>query len=391
MVSVQEAKMMISGKLACSDPSQVALADALNHILAKELYSQIDVPPFDNAAMDGYAVAWDSATQECTLMQHIQAGSISNIPVKGAETARIFTGAPIPAGADTVIQQELAHTENKMVRFDTSKLKKGSNIRYRGSQCRKGDRIATPGQLVTPGMVALLASAGITHVEVFLPPAVAIIITGNELKEPGSMLLPGEIYNSNEATLKAYLTNIGVKHIQSFHATDDLELLKNKLRTAFEENNFIILTGGISVGDHDFVQQALLDEGVQTLFYKVKQRPGKPLYVGRLQNTWIFALPGNPASVISCLNQYIKPCILGMMGHQQVFEPASRLPLGHDWHKDIPLTTILKARKTNGGVLILPGQESFNLLPFAEANCFVVLDENTRALKQGDYVDVYDW
>ncbi len=391
MVSVQEAKNRISEKITFPKPSRVDLDHALGLILARDVYAGIDVPPFDNSAMDGYAVLLNSETQRYRLVQYIQAGKHSNQALHRDEAARIFTGAPVPPGADTIVQQELAREEQGFVYFEASQLKQGTHIRRQGSQCRKGDTLARSGQLVTPGLIALLASSGLGQVEVFLPPAAALITTGNELKEPGSILQAGEIYNSNEATVKAYLKKIGIKNIRAFFASDDIQVLKTKLKLALKQSDIIILTGGISVGEHDYVRQVLLEEGVQTLFYKVKQRPGKPFFAGLLNGKWIFGLPGNPASVISCFNQYVKPCILSMMGHSHSFNPTATLPLAHAWHKEISLTTILKAKNVNGLIHILPGQESFNLMPFADANCFVVLDENTRDLKPGELVDVYEW
>jgi molybdopterin molybdotransferase len=182
---------------------------------------------------------------------------------------------------------------------------------------------------------------------------------------------------------------MGVKDVRTFSVKDEYQALKQLVQQSLEEADVLLLTGGISVGDYDFVYKALQENGVEELFYKLKQKPGKPLYAGKKEWKWIFALPGNPSSVLVCFNQYVQPCLLGMMGHQSVFQPNATLPLNNDYEKKGTLTHFLKAKKENGGVTILSGQDSFNLLPFAEADCWVLMPEEINSFKKGELASIF--
>lgn len=390
MIAVKEAKQLIDRSIVRDVSSNLSLVSATNLVLADDVPAAIDVPSFDNAAMDGYAFRYCPETYSYKISQHIQAG---DPVVKGSgsgEAVRIFTGAPVPVGFDTVIQQELCSVANGVVEFDISGIKKGANVRMQGTQNRKGDIVVKAGTVIKPATIGLLASVGVTTVAVHTPPSVAFIITGNELQEAGTELQSGHIYNSNEPVLEAFITCLGIKKYCRFKVKDDPALLKEKVALCLEKFDVLILTGGISVGEYDFVQEALINKGVEALFYKVKQKPGKPLFVGKKKDKWVFALPGNPAAVITCFHQYVKPCILGMMGYRNTFEPDAVLPLSNEFHKKAGLTYFLKAKKENNTVVILNGQDSFNLLPFAEADCIVVADETVEYLPAGTLVSVYN-
>lgn len=391
MVSVKNAKEIIAQHIATAMPAGIPLPDACGLMLAEDIKAKTDVPRFDNAAMDGYAFCYDNNVNNYKVTQQIRAGDFLSSVLKRGEAARIFTGASLPPGADTVIQQELTESMNTSIKFDPTAIKSGANVRVKGAQCRAGDLIAMKGNIITPGMVSLLVSAGMYEVSVFASPSVSLIVTGNELAEQGTTLQPGQIFNSNEPAAKAYLQLLKVKKIISFHVKDDAGELYEKVKYCLEQTDMLILTGGISVGDYDYVQSVLQQMGVKTLFYKVKQKPGKPLLVGKKENKWVFALPGNPAAVLTCFNQYVKPCLLAMMGHKKVFEPDAVLPLANEWKKKEGLTHFIKAKITVGKVLLLQGQDSFNLLPFNEADCFAELDEAEEYFRAGAVVNVYKW
>jgi molybdopterin molybdotransferase len=391
MISVNDAKRILEQAVDRSASVYMPLSDACGLVLALDITSPVDVPSFDNAAMDGYAFRFDDKQTSYSVIGKVTAGEEWSTPVGVGEAVRIFTGAPVPLGADTVIPQELTREENGSVFFDTSTLVRGASVRLKGSQCKTGDKIAHAGSTITPGLAALLASIGCASTQVLAPPRVGLIITGNELQEPGLPLVYGKIYNSNEAAVKSYLAALSISNITCCKVKDDLAGLKQIVRDYLRHRDVILLTGGISVGEHDFVHQALADEGIACLFYKVGQKPGKPLFAGKAGSTLLVALPGNPASVITCFNQYVKPALLTMMGHTNAFAPSARLPMSHDWEKKGSLTTILKAKKENGFVSVLRWQESFNLLSFAESNCFVLVEENCQQLRKGDFVEVYDW
>ncbi len=389
MISVNEAKSLIARHLHPGPARYVGLLDAFGSILYEPVSAQIDVPSFDNAAMDGYAFAYHPDITAWKVVGKIQAGDAGDQHLREGEAMRIFTGSPVPHGADTVIPQEFVTVAEDIIRFEKNSIQPFANVRKRGAQCNQGDRIATKGQTVTPGMIALLASAGITGVYIYAPPRVAILTTGNELIPMGQPLRPGEIYNTNAPALRVSLASIGITSVSSFHVKDEATVLQENIHASLREYDVLILTGGISVGEYDLVEKCLQAEHVTPLFYKVSQRPGKPLWVGKKDERWVFALPGNPASVITCFNQYVKPVLLGWMGHKDTFAPAAMLTLEHGFVKKNKLTHILKAVRTDDHVRILSGQDSFNLLPFAEANGFVVLDESCESLAEGDLVPFF--
>lgn len=391
MISVTAAKSILQNTVKLSPIQSLPLNKTIGYVLAENIYSPIDVPSFDNSAMDGYALSISKSRENWTVKHIIQAGENQLPELKDGEAARIFTGAPIPAGADTVIQQEIITRSGDQISFDKRPFEKGANIRLKGSQNNKGDLLVTSQSLVTPGTIGLLASVGIAEVKVYRAPSVAIIITGNEIKEVGTLLELGQIYNSNGPVLEAYLTSLGIKNIEVYKAADEPENLQQIIEASLSGHDIVLLSGGISVGDYDFVKEGLAKAGVKELFYKIKQRPGKPLFAGIKGKQLIFALPGNPASVLTCFNQYVKPSIRQMMGHKNPWLPTATLPLTHDFPKKAGLTFFMKALREDSQVKTLTGQESFNQLSFGVSNCFVELSEDSDIIASGTVVNVYEW
>jgi len=391
MITVQQAKEILSDHCERGRTVKVSILEALGAILAKPVFSPIDVPTIDNSAMDGYALAFDGKENEWQIEGVVQAGDGSKFSLKAWQAARIYTGARVPEGADTVIPQELVevNSEGNSVYYDGDKIKKGSNVRLRGSQCKEGDLLLEPGARITPGVIGLLASVGVGEVEVYATPSVACIITGNELKEVGEEIREGEIYNSNGPMLKASLRQMRIEKVEVLRAIDEKEKLQELINSSLKNNEVLLLSGGISVGDYDFVKECLEAAGVKELFYKVKQRPGKPFFAGRKQGKWIFALPGNPASVYSCFVQYVRPCLRFWMGHDNVWEADEVLELMEEVKKKKGFTFFMKARREEGKVRVLGGQQSFNLLSFNEADCLVELGEEKEIIMLGTPVKVF--
>ena len=391
MISVNEARKILSENLQKGMEQKVYLNESLGLITAKDIRSPIDVPSFNNSAMDGYAMRFDGSSTNWDVVTTIQAGETSEKKIEPGEAARIFTGAKMPEGADTVIPQELVEFDesSRIVIYKEGKTTKGSNVRVKDSQCKKGDLVLREGSLITPGVIGLLASVGLMEVKVYAPPGVAYVITGNELKEPGTTLKEGEIYNSNGPMLEALLNQVGIKDPKAFKVSDDKEELQKVINKTLAEQDLLILSGGISVGDYDFVKECLKNAGVEELFYKIKQRPGKPMFAGKKNKQWVFALPGNPASVLSCFNQYVKPCLRGIMGQQKVWEPDRFLSLAEDHQKKKGFTFIVKARTVADRVEILKAQQSFNLQAFSTADCLVELEEEKELIEAGTLVPVH--
>lgn len=389
MISVPKAREQLAGQLTRGVPAGRNMAEAAGLVVSSDIRSPIDVPSFDNSAMDGYAVAFDGSRDRWDVVTEIPAGSSSAYPVKEGEAARIYTGSRMPPGADTVIPQELTERNGNTVFLLSNRIEKAANVRYTGSQVKAGGLVLKAGTVLTPGGVGLLSSIGLAGAPVYAPPVAAVIVTGSELREAGSSLEPGAIYNSNGPMLQAALSALGISTCQVDRSRDDEAQLRQLIEKELERSDLVIISGGISVGDYDFVKTSLGHLGVNELFYQVRQRPGKPLYAGKSGEKWVFALPGNPASVLTCFNQFVKPCLKFIMGHEQVWLPDLVLPLAADCPKKKGLTFFMKAVRENGQVRLLSGQQSFNLAAFAQADCLVELDEETDFVPAGTPVNIF--
>jgi molybdopterin molybdotransferase len=389
MISVYEARKILSENLERGNRSFMDVSLSCGYITCSDVISPVDVPPFDNSAMDGYAVAFDGNREIWKVTDIIPAGSDKPVSLNEGEAARIFTGSPMPEGADTVIPQEMTRRDDNNIKCDIIGIKKGANVRYRGSQVNTGGIVMKAGTMISPGGIGLFASVGLQSAEIFTPPTVSVIATGNELIPPGQQLTEGSVYDSNTPMLWSSLARLGINEIHSGHVKDSEAELGKAIKNGLINSDIIILSGGISAGDYDFVKTVLERLGVKELFYKISQRPGKPLYAGKSGDKWIFALPGNPASVLTCFNQYVKPCLKFMMGHNNVWSPDLTLPLAKGYSKKRGLTFFMKAFTQNGKVFLTEGQESFNLIAFSHAVCLAELPEETDYISEGTPLNTY--
>jgi molybdopterin molybdotransferase len=390
-VAVQEAKEILKGISLAGGKLQLPLQKALGYWIASPIHAPMQVPSFDNSGMDGYAFAWADGGDSRQLAQVVQAGTFPDFTMQPGTAVRIFTGAPVPKGADTIVQQEWVRVEGDRLFFDLEKLTQGMNLRHAGSQCEQGQLILAEGTRITPGTLGLLASLGVEEVSVFAAPQVSIILTGDEVVEVGQALQPGQIYNANGPALLGYLSQLGVTKVKVYKVKDDPNEVIRVIGEALASSDVLLLTGGISVGDFDFVKEGLAENGVETLFYKVKQKPGKPLLAGVKGSKLVFALPGNPASVLTCFMQYVKPSLGQWMGNPAAWEQAKSYPLATNWEKQVKLTVFLKARLVAGQVEVMAGQESFNLLSFGSADGLIEIGEDQQSLKEGTLVPFYPW
>jgi molybdopterin molybdotransferase len=390
-ISVQEAKEILKSLPLARKKVLLTLQKSLGYWTAVPMYAPMQVPSFDNSGMDGYAFAWEDGGASRQLAQVVQAGTFPDFSLQPGTAVRIFTGAPVPKGADTIVQQEWVRVEGEQIFFELEKLTQGMNLRRAGSQCELGQLILPEGTRITPGTIGLLASLGIEEVSVFAAPQVSIILTGDEVVELGQALQPGQIYNANGPALLGYLIQLGILDVKVYKVKDDSAEVIRVIGEALASADVLLLTGGISVGDYDFVKEGLAENGVETLFYKVKQKPGKPLLAGIKGEKLIFALPGNPASVLTCFMQYVKPSLGQWMGNPAAWEQARSYPLGTNWEKKVKLTVFLKARLVGGVVEVLPGQESFNLLSFGSADGLVEVGEQLLEVEAGTALPFYPW
>lgn len=391
MISVNEAKAILQQLDLPRRKLTLPIQAAQGFFLAEPISALLDVPSFDNSAMDGYAFLWEEGVNKLELVGEAAAGSANLPKIEKGQAIRIFTGAPMPVGSDSVIMQEKVTRSGNFIHFDPVDAHQGNHVRYRGTQCKKGDIIAQRGAKMTPGLVSLLASVGVEKASVYQAPKVALIITGNEIQDLGTDLHPGQIYNANGPALESWMGRLQVSGIQQIKVPDKKEAVVEALAQALEEYDLVIFTGGISVGDYDFVKVALEENQVEQLFYKLKQRPGKPLYAGKKNGKIVFALPGNPGSVLSCFLQYVKPVIQTWKGDVGAWNHFRELPLAHDFEKKIPLTQFLKAKIKDGKVEVLQGQESFNLIAFGLADGFVEIPEELTFVEPGTLLKFYPW
>ena len=392
MVSVSEAKTIIRKHISSLDSIILNLNEAMGYAINDDIISPINAPSFVQSSMDGYAFAFDDlkSTPSLTITDTIQAGDASSNKIRKNQAVRIFTGAPLPEGADTVLMQEKAKVEGGQLFVLDEKLLKGTNSRSIGADIQEGAIAVKKGTILTPGAIGLLASLGITQVLVVRKPAINIILTGNELQDIGKPLSPGQIYESNSHTLKAALSKLGIKEINFLKVADNLESVTGAIKESLIKFDLTILTGGISVGDYDFVLEACQQNNVEQLFHKVKQKPGKPLYIGKKDAKIVCALPGNPASVLSCFYQYIS-IVLDKLSNTSLEMKTVQASLTNTYAKPIGLTHFLKGLYTRAAneITILEGQESFKMSAFAIANCFVELPEDLLEFRSNEIVKVH--
>jgi len=387
MITVEEAKQLISENISTLKPVTRPLDQLAGHVLAKDIYAAYDIPAFKQSSMDGYAFRFDENLKVLTLIGEMAAGTSHNFEVKTGETSRIFTGAPLPDGADTVVMQEkIEKLENKIIVNDPQ-LSIGTNVRQKGSEIKAGALAMQAGDLIGPAAIGFLAGIGITAAEVFPMPGIAIIVTGNELQQPGSTLKFGQVYESNSYSLSAALKQEGITQVESLWVSDDLQILTETLNTAINQNDVVLLTGGVSVGDYDFVTKAAKNCGVNQIFHKVKQKPGKPLFFGIKNEKLIFGLPGNPSSVLSCYYNYVLPAIKALSNKQNAVKTL-QAKLTSGYQKPAGLTHFLKGIYKDGKATPLNAQESYRLSSFAQSNCLICLKENQQSFPEGETVDI---
>jgi len=387
MITVSEARKKILEKCPQAKIDQLPLNEAGGFVLAEDVYATMDIPHFNQSAMDGYAFSfndWDGSST-LQLAGEAQTGSFFTGVINSNQAIRIFTGAAIPEGTDTIVIQENIIRNDDRVTIVKNDLRKGSNVRLKGSQTRKGELVLKTGQLLTPASISFLAGLGIDQVKVYANPSVSIITTGKELVRPGEPLEQGKIYESNSFGLNAVLKQIGISPIAIESVDDNEEKIMNAILRHLN-NDILLLTGGVSVGEYDFVASALEKCGVKKIFHKVKQKPGKPFYFGVYKDTLVFALPGNPASVLTCFYEYVAD-VIGGITKKEYFKKR-QMALDHDYSKKAGLTLFLKGKIKEDTVAVLNDQESYKMNSFAIADCIITLDEEAESYKKSDKVVV---
>ncbi|SFW59206.1 molybdopterin molybdotransferase [Pseudomonas sp. NFACC04-2] len=359
------------------------LAAASGRVLAEDLVSTLDLPPWPNSAMDGYALRladWNG--EPLVVSQRIFAGQ-APAPLAVGTCARIFTGAPVPAGADCVEMQENAMVESdQRVRF-TEPMVSGQNIRPQGQETTVGEQVLSAGTRLGPIELGLAASLGCASLDVVRKARVAVLSTGDELVEPGQALGPGQIYNSNRVLLCGWLKRMGCEVVDAGILPDDLSATRERL-AQLSDVDLILSTGGVSVGEADFLGIALREDGELAL-WKLAIKPGKPLTFGHYRGVPVIGLPGNPASTLVTFALLARPYLLRRQGVQSVAPLKFKVPAGFAWPKAGSRREYLRGRMENGRAIIYQNQSSGVLRSAAWADGLVEVLEG-QTLVEGDEV-----
>ena len=386
MISISEAISIVKNN---SKPllkqTKKSVEKAGGYHLYEDIYSPINMPPFRQSAMDGYALHLHEDLTY-TLIGEVQAGNASRLQLKKGEAVRIFTGAPVPDTANAVMMQEKVKVDGNTISI-THKINQELNIRPLGEQVKQGDLALKQGTKLTPAAIGYLSSLGITEVSVYKKPNIALVTTGNELIEGGQELTYGKIYESNSKMLLSALYSLKFYDVTIHKVEDDYHQTLSKLNEVINANDLVIITGGISVGDYDFVGKVLKELQVKELFYKVKQKPGKPLFFGKKHHTSIFALPGNPAAALTCFYVYVYIALQNMMNKKVNELPRVKAKSVSNFTKKGDRPQILKAIYNNEEVEILEGQNSSMQQTFAISNALVYAPEDVNEIKINDMVE----
>lgn len=400
MKPLEDAQKVILAAMPHLGSEKVSLSNALNRIIAEPARATSCVPPFPNSAMDGFAVrAEDVREVPVTLPvnEDVPAGSVPTMTVQAHTATRIMTGAPMPGGANAVVPVEDTVSSDRSVVTVAVAVEPGTNVRPAGGDISPGDLVVDAGVRLTARHLASLASAGIAPV-VAAVPAVALISTGDELVEPDIRdLAPGMIRDSNRVMLRSALEGFGVPFVDLGVIGDDVSELRAAYRKAADIGDVIISTGGVSMGDFDFVKQILADTG-SVDFWRVAMQPGKPFAFGHVSGVPLFGLPGNPVSTFVGFEQLVRPALLKMMGATKLFRPRIRGTMGEDVETNpekAVFVRVLLAEDVNGSFIAVQsgGQSSNVLSALAAAEAFAVVPVGTGSLSAGDPVtlEMFTW
>jgi len=395
MISVDEALAQIFARIPAPSSERVPLRQAHRRVLAEPLIASHNQPPFDSSAMDGYAVRTSDVVpgRPLKLAGTAQAGARFVGMMSPGQCVRIFTGAPLPIGADAVIMQEEATASGNLITFKSSP-RIGQSVRRQGNDFSRGQRLLEPGLALTPAMLTLAASANRPELSVTRRPRVAILATGDELVPPGTSPGPDQIIASNSAGLVALLSADAESVLDLGIVPDDKAKLEQALLHAFDQGvDLLVTTGGASVGDHDHVREGLIDLGVELDFWKLRMRPGKPLMFGSRGRTLIFGLPGNPVSAMVTATVLLRPALRQMTGHTDPFWPRLLLPLATGLGANGPRRHFLRGvlgRSELGFLEVTPIAEtdSAHTSSLAQADALIIQPEDDPGRPAGDFIDV---
>ena len=389
MIKVEEARQLIFDHTSFLGKYRINLSKGITYYLAEDIFSPINMPPFRQSAMDGYALHFEENSKGIySVLGEIKAGDSYQPVLKKGEAVRIFTGAPVPDTANAVVMQEMVTQDGNEVSINVN-IDRGCNIRPIGEQINKGELAIRKGSCLNAAAVGFLASLGIQEIEVFKKPRIAIVVTGDELINAGEQLQFGNIYASNGVMLSSCLSGLHYKDVSSFSVQDDYQKTYELLKNVIANYDVVLITGGISVGAYDFVAKVLEELKVDKIFYNIRQKPGKPLFFGKKGFTSIFALPGNPAAALCCFYVYVWPALNKISGNRSQQDLVGTMAKSNsNYIKKGNRAQFLKASLNQNHVTLLEGQGSAMLQTFALANALVYLPEEHGNVVIGDLLKV---
>jgi molybdopterin molybdotransferase len=397
MIRVEEALNKILDAVSPLGMEKLNLLDALGRVIGEDIYAGRAIPPKDNSAMDGYALrAGDArgASEETPaileVVEDIPAGSIPEKRIGPGKAARIMTGAPIPEGADTVVRMEDTRKENGRVMIFVG-AEVGQDIRRAGEDVHPGEKVIPRGEIIRPAEIGMLASLGRSFVFVHQRPIIAVVATGDELTDIDEPQSSWKIVSSNSYSLAALVLDCGAVPLQIGIAKDRREDLILKFRAAMRAD-LIVSSGGVSVGDYDLVKEVMKEKGNRVQFWQVAMKPGRPLAFGALGEVPVVGLPGNPVSSMVSFEQFIRPAILKMMGHVNLFRRTVQARLGEDIAKKPGIRHFIRAKIQRDGDLytvVTTGDQGSGILKsMVRANGLIILPEEVTTVQAGGMVTV---
>lgn len=402
MLCVEEAQSLVWQQALPRPPVSAPIGAALGSVLAEDIASPTDLPPYDKALVDGFAIAIceGGPRDELVVLETVSAGQVPGQPVEPGTAVRIMTGAPVPAGANAVVMLEhtdLLRDDPERIRLREAPVRPGQNIMRRGQVLKQGARLLAAGCRLRPIETGLLAEMGRTTVRVCPRPVVSVLATGNELVMPGHPLGSGQIYNSNGPMLCGLVQQAGCRVLDLGIARDDVSDLRRRIGDGFE-SDVLILSGGVSAGLFDLVPQVLVELGVQPIFHKIRLKPGKPLWFGVLPSDagakLVFGLPGNPVSTLVCFQLFVRPALARLAGDVAAgIAHRSAILVGEHVQDSDRLTYFPAARVFRDGdayVEPVAWKGSSDLSSLARANCLLRLPAGQRRYRDGERVDIVD-